>query len=64
MTTNFGKASPSDFASKAELAGPRGGDGIYAMTDGVEPEDFDGWLYRVDWLGSALLARRCFGGRW
>lgn len=42
QTTNSIKASPSDFAPKGELAGPRGEDGIYAMADGApDPDDFD-----------------------
>lgn len=32
--------SPEDFAKKGELHGPRG-DGIYALTDDVEDEDFE-----------------------
>ena len=34
------KPSPSDFASKTELSNPRG-TGIYAMTDGTTPEQFE-----------------------
>ena len=34
------KPSPSDFASKTELSNPRG-TGIYALTDGTTPEQFE-----------------------
>lgn len=35
------KSSPTDFATKHELAGVNGGDGAYAMADHAEPEEFD-----------------------
>ncbi|ACI12660.1 hypothetical protein SEA_SPIKELEE_53 [Mycobacterium phage Spikelee] len=39
---NFVSApSPRDFASRAELFGSRGDEGIYAMTDGVSDEQFE-----------------------
>lgn len=41
MTESSILIGPGDFATKAELSGKLGSDGIYAMTDGVEPEDFD-----------------------
>lgn len=37
-------ASPQDFAAKSELAGARGHDGIYAMSDGVTEPEFEAAL--------------------
>ena len=41
QSTSSTKASPKDFAAAGELAGGRGGDGIYAMVDEAEPEHFE-----------------------
>lgn len=38
-TGNSTKASPSDFASKSELSGVKGGDGIYAIVDNATDDD-------------------------
>lgn len=39
--TGSSTVSPKDFASETELSGQNGGEGIYALADGVDPERFE-----------------------
>lgn len=53
---SFGRAAPTDFASKSELGGGRApGTGIYGMTDNVTESEFDAAL--VDSLADGNVSR-------